>query len=794
MKSMIKNYIKIAWRNLIKNKAFSIINALGLTIGITVCAMIFLFIAHQFSVDKFHSQGERIYRVMRGFDRSKERAPYLSAPYASALLTDYPNDIKKAVRVLPTNGLFSFGNISFNEKKLFIADTDFFELFSFPLVKGNPQNVLKNPTSVVLTEKTAKKYFGNDNPVGKVLQLDKNRQLTVTGIAQDPPINSHLDFDLVIPLTNYINEDSFKAWENNNLFTYILLNEHKDPKQLENQFPQFMDRHMKTVSSNMGLHFDLALTPLHDIYFEPHSAFDSAKHGDKKVVYIFLSIAILILVIACINFMNLSTIRAVDRSKEVGLRKVLGAQRFQLTGQFIGESILLTSISCIFAMCLLQLSMPLYSQLLGYTLTVPWNSWPIYIFLLAVIFIVGILAGSYPALYLSTFPPIQALKGKLRLGKSGALFRHVLVVFQFSISILLIIGTLIITKQMKYVKEKGLGYNDQQSVVIPIDNEEFYHNLRTFKNELSTSSDIASVSFMSGEPGGFFDSHTFEVEGQHDEKWKSRTEFTDFDYVGTLGLKIIAGRNFSTQYPTDSTRAVLINRTAASLLGFTPDQAIGKWIKNTIRDQSKRAIIGVVDDFNFLSLKENMDALVISPSDDLRVAVVRLNTKDFPAALKTIKAAFGKVAPLYPFEYSFLDQKFDTMYKTDIRQQRILSLFSGLAIFIACLGLYGLASFTAAKRNKEIGIRKVLGASVSGVTTLLSRDFIKPVLIALIIASPIAWIAMNKWLEDFAYRIEIQWWMFVLAGLLTISIALVTVSWQAIRAAVANPVDSLRDE
>jgi len=353
---------------------------------------------------------------------------------------------------------------------------------------------------------------------------------------------------------------------------------------------------------------------------------------------------------------------------------------------------------------------------------------------------------------------------------------------------------MIITKQMKYIKEMGLGYDDQQTVVIPIDNEELYNNIRTFKNELSASSDIASVSFMSGEPGGFFDSHTFEVERKIGEKWKSRTEFTDFDYVSTLKLKIIAGRNFSAQYPTDSASAVLVNRTAASMLGYTPEQAVGKWIKNTIRDQSPRTIIGVVDDFNFLSLKENMDALVISPSDDLRVALLRLNTKDFLAALNTIKKAFAKSAPLYPFEYSFLDQKFDTLYKTDLRQQRILSLFAGLAIFIACLGLYGLASFTATKRNKEIGIRKVLGASVSGVTALLSKDFLKPVLIALLIAAPTAWLIMNKWLEDFAYRITIPWWLFLLAGAVTIAIALMTVGWQAIRIAIANPVNSLRDE
>lgn len=791
---MIKSYFTIAWRNLQKNKVFSFINILGLTIGITVCLMIFLFIVNQFSVDKFHIQGDRIHRVMRGFNSSKERVPYLSPPYATALLTDYPDDIKKAVRVMPTNGLFSFNNIAFNEKKLYVADADFFDLFSLPLIKGNAKTVLQNPASVVLTETSAKKYFGNENPIGKVLKLDKNKQLTVTGIAKDVPTNSHLDFDLVIPLANYSKEEWFKGWINNSMFTYVLLGEHTDKKLLESKLPQFMDKHMKAVSNLMNIKFDLSLTPLDDIYFEPHSQFDDVKHGDKKVVYIFLSIAILILVIACINFMNLSTIRAVDRSKEVGLRKVLGAQRTQLTYQFIGESLLLTFISCLLSIAILQLLMPIYNQVLGYTLTVSWDSWPIYAFLVAIIFVVGLLAGSYPAFYLSTFSPIQALKGKLQLGKSGALFRQILVVLQFSISILLIIGTTIITKQMKYVKERGLGYDDQQSIVIPLDNSELYSNMHTFKNELLSNSNIASVSFMSGEPGGFFDSHNFEVERKDTESWKSRTEFTDFGFVRTLGLKILAGRDFSMQYPTDSSKAVLINRTAATQLGFTPEQAIGKWIRNTIRDSSRRTIIGVVDDFNFLSLKENMDALVISPSDDLRTVVIKLNTNDFPAALKTIEAAFNKAAPLYPFEYTFLDQKFDTLYKTDIRQQRILGLFAGLAIFIACLGLYGLASFTATKRNKEIGIRKVLGASISGVVALLSKDFMKPVLIALLIASPIAWWIMNKWLENFAYRINIQWWMFVAAGLIAICIALVTVSWHALRAAIANPVDSLRDE
>ena len=791
---MFKNYLKIAWRNLMKNKVFSFINILGLTIGITVCMMIYLFIINEFSVDKFHQNGKNIYRVMRTYDPSKPPTSYLSGPYATALLNDYPNEIKRVVRVMATDGTITFGNKAFNEKKLYLADADFFNLFSFPLVKGNPATVLKDPGSVVLTEATAKKYFGKDDPIGKVLELSKHLQLKVTGIAKNAPSNSHLNFDLVVPLSNYFNQDWFNVWINNNFFTYVLLNEQANEAELEKRFPQFMDKYMGKDMARMGAKVSLSLTPLSEIYFEQASAFDNVKHGDKKVVYIFLSIAVLILLIACINFMNLSTIRAVERSKEVGLRKVMGAMRNHLVWQFIGESILLTVISCLLSIGLLQLCMPFYNQLLGYTLSVSWQTLPLYLFLISVIVIVGFLAGSYPAFFLSAFSPIEALKGKLRLGKGGSFFRQAMVVTQFSISVFLIIGTIIIVNQMSYVKNKELGYEQEQTVIIPINNDDIYNHLHTFKNELQRNSGIASVSAASGEPGGFFDLHTFEAEGRNGQVWKSRTEFADFEYVKTLGLKIIAGRDLSGQYSTDTTEAVLINRTAAVSLGFTPEQAIGKWIKNTIRDNSRRTIVGVVEDFNFLSLKENIEPLVISPSEDRRVVMIKVKPGNIHSAVATIETTYNKVATGYPFEYSFLDQKFEELYKTDLRQQTILIVFAGLAIFIACLGLFGLASFTAAKRIKEIGVRKVLGSTTQGIVMLLSKDLLKPVLLATIIAVPAAYYAMSAWLESFAYRIPLYWWIFVLAAAITIGIALLTVSIKAVRAALANPAESLRAE
>ncbi len=793
---MFRNYLKTAWRNLMKNKMFSFINVLGLTIGITVCMMIFLYIMNEFSVDNFHKNGNNIYRVMRSFDNEGKQSsvPYLSGPYAPALLNDFSSDIKQAVRVMPSNDLVVIGNTSFNEKNVYAADSGFFSMFSFPLLRGNASTALNNPNSIVLTETTAKKYFGTiDNDMGKVVEMDKKFQLKVTGIAKDVPSNSHMSFDLVVPIENFTHNNGFDVWIDNRLFTYVLLNEHTNVAQLEKKFAPFMQKYMGHDMLQYGFHFSLSLTPLKNIYFENATAFDNVKHGDKAVVYIFLSIAVLILLIACINFMNLSTIRAVERSKEVGLRKVLGALRNNLIWQFIGESVLLTTISCIFSIVLLLLIMPLYNQLLGYTLTVSWNTLPIYLFLTGVILIVGFLAGSYPAFFLSAFSPIQALKGKLRLGKGGSTFRQALVVVQFSISVFLMVGTIIIINQMSYVKNKQLGYNKEQTVAVRIDNNDFDENKYVFKNQLQNNSNVASVSLMSGEPGGFFDDYSFDVEG-HNEKWQARTEFADFEYVKTLGLKIISGRDFSSQFPTDTTEAILLNRTAAARLGWTPEQAIGKWIQNKFRDDNKRRIIGVVEDFNFLSLKENMDALVISPSEDRRVALIKLKPGNIQAGIAAIRNEYNKVAPAYPFEYSFLDQQFNDIYKNDLRQQTIITVFAGLAIFVACLGLFGLASFTATKRFKEIGVRKVLGSSVQGIVILLSKDLLKPVLIAMCIALPVGYFAMNKWLQNFAYKTSLSWWIFLLAALITFAIALFTVCIKAIKAAVANPVKSLRTE
>ncbi len=790
---MFKNYLLLALRNLKKQKVFSIINIAGLTVGILSCLMIFLFVQNEFSYDNFHENGSNIYRVMRVSERNgnRETIPYLSPPYATAIKNDYPDAVKTAVRVMPSGGLVSYQNTAFIEKDIYFTDADFFSLFDFKLTAGDKKTVLHNPGSVVLTETAAKKYFGEQDPIGKVLILDKELQLKVTGVAKDIPANSHLDFDLVVPISNYSNADWFGEWNNNNLFTYVQLNPKTDVDQLTSSFTAFMDKY---VNEETGEKTALGLSRLQDIYFESAGPWDQVKHGNLNVVYIFMSIAFLILFIACINFMNLSTARATERSKEVGLRKVLGAVRSQLVFQFIGESILLAAISCLLALGLLQFFMPAFNSLLGYELSGYWRNPFLYVFIAAIILVIGLLAGSYPALLLSSFSPVESLKGKLRLGTGGAFFRKVLVVFQFSCTVLLIIGMMIIGSQMNYVRTKNLGFDKERSLVVKLDNNEIWNDMNRFKQQLQNNPMIENVSLMSGVPGGFHDDFTFEVGGRPNEDLHFRTVFADFEYVKTLGLKILAGRDFSAAYPTDSSQAVMINRAAAVKLGVSPEKAVGIRLRNNMRDSISRTVVGVVENFHFLSLKETIEPMVISGSMDRRVAMIKLKSGDPKPAIEAIKKAYTAIAPVYPFEFEFLDQQFDQQYQTDQRQQYILSGFSAIAIFIACLGLFGLASYTAVRRTKEIGVRKVLGSSTQSIVILLSKDLLKPVLLGTLIAIPLGYAAMYQWLQSFAYRTSLHWWVFAVAAITAVLIALITVSFQAIKAATANPVKSLRTE
>jgi putative ABC transport system permease protein len=792
---MLKNYFLLAVKNFRKQKMFSVINILGLTVGITCCLMIFLFIMNEFSYDNFHKNGKNIYRVMRVSERDGVNIPWVSPPYAKALQNDYPDAVQKTVRVQPDNDLIRYKNVFFNEKKIYLVDTNFFDFFSFRLLKGNPATVLSDPLSIVMTASTAKKYFGNEDPIGKVIDFNKDLRLKVTGIAEDVPSNSHLEFDMVVPVSHWQNSPWFNQWPNNGLYAYVQLNPAVRPEQLIKFFPAFMDKYMGKFYRESGFKMSLTINPLTGIYFEGESGFDNVKHGSKKMVYIFMSIAVLILIIACINFMNLTSARATDRSKEVGLRKVLGAVRRQLAWQFIFESLLFAAVAAGLAILLLQLLMPPYTHFLGYPLPPYWDNPWMYVFVIGVIFVVGVLAGSYPALLLSSFSPIDSLKGKLKVGRSGAFFRKALVVFQFGISVLLIISVTIVMDQMHYVRNTDLGFSKEQSMIVRLDNNSIWDKKIQFKHELQADPSVSGVSLMSGEPGGFHDSYGFEAEGKPGEKLMLNTEFADFEYATTLGLKIISGRNFSAAFPTDSMEAVIVNRSAAAKLGYTPEQAIGKWVKNITADSLRRAIVGVVEDYHYASLKEPIGSLVISPKkDDRRLALIKLKTSNVRQAIERIKKIYAGNASDYPFEYSFLNERFDNLYRAEIKQESLLSIFSLIAICIASLGLFGLASYTAIKRTKEIGVRKVLGSSVQNIVVLLSKDLLKPVLLGTIIAVPAGYFIMQKWLEGFAYRIRIDWWLFAVAAMAAVLIALITVSFQAIKAAVANPVKSLRTE
>ena len=791
---MLKNYIKIAVRNVRKNKIYSLINILGLTIGIAGFLLIYLFINNELSYDNFHKDKDKIFRVIRTsvLDGAKRKIGYTSAPFADALINDFPEEIKSVVRVYSGNGLVTYKDKSFNEEKFYVADSNFFSFFSFPLGAGNPSTVLSQPNSLVISEKVAHKYFGDENPIGKILVVDKTNHLKITGISKEYPGNSHLDFDFVASISIFKNLPFFKEWWDNGLLTYVKLPSADFRNDLESKFPQFMDKYLGSSFRKTGLKTGLALEPLKDIYFDNDINYDPAKHGDKTILYVFTIISFFILLIACINFMNLSTAHASKRAKEVGLRKAVGAHRKNLIIQFLAEAFILTIISALLALAIVELSIPYFENFLGKNLFTSFS--PAIIFsLLGIIVIVALIAGSYPAFVLSGFTPVKVLKYQ-QIKSSKSIFRQILVVAQFSISVVLIIGTLTALNQVNYIENKDLGFNKEQDVLVRIDNQDIYKNREAFKNELLTKPEIKNVSFMSGEPGGFFDTFSYKIKGKNTVSLRMNGVFTDYDYIKNLGLQIIEGRDFSRNFSTDRTEAVILNEKAVKFLGWSNEQAIGKEIINNFRDSTYRKVIGIVKDFHFKSLKDDISPLVIAISNDNRAVSIRLNTAIVSGAVSIIKAAYGKAAPQYPFEYKFLDESFDSLYKTYEKQIQIFTIFAFLAIFIACLGLFGLASYTSELRTKEIGIRKVLGASLTGILTLLSKEYLKLIFFSNIIAWPVAYILMNRWLQDFAYKIRLNFETFILSGFIILFIAIATISVQIIKTAKANPIKSLKYE
>ncbi len=800
---MLKNYLKIAVRNLLRQKIYFFINASGLALGMACSFLIFLYVQDELSYDKFHQDPNRIFRLVELIAQNgKVMEESASAPFpiAPALKNDYPEiAIARLFRLHQQKPLISHGDKKFYEERFFFADSTVFEVLTFPLLKGNPREVLREPFSVVLTENTARKYFGDEEPLGKSLVLENKFQFEVTGVLKNIPVNSHIQFDFlasfageeyVLPGYGY-GENWLKNWYWNPCFTYLRLPPNLAEEEFERLLPAFTDKYYPDSFKGMISHY---LQPVVDIHLQSHIDNELQPNSNGLYVYVFSVVAIFILLIACINYMNLATARSASRAREIGIRKVAGSHRRQLVMQFLGESILISVFALLIAVGLMELFLPAFNMLSGKAITLASHadgltvlSW------LGVALLVGIVAGSYPAFYLSRFRPTQMLKGQFKSSTAGIFLRRTLVVLQFAISTILIAGTAVVNDQLNYIRKKDLGFNKDQVVVLPMRGTDLRQRYEAFKNELLHGPNVVNVTATSdlfGKSGGTL-VKPFRAEGLPEKEFLNWPGFAvDYNFLQAMDMKIAAGRSFSKEFSTDATEAYILNEAAAKMLEWK--NPLGKQFSGR---QQKGVVIGVVKDFNLFSLHRAIEpaALFIRP-DWYDYVLVRITPDNVQASLDFLQAQWQEFSPERPFEYSFLDENFEILYNSEKSLGRLFSYFTGLAIFIACLGLLGLASFSAEQRTKEIGIRKVLGASVTSVLALLSKDFVKLVLVANLIAWPLAWYAMNRWLQNFAYRVDMSWWIFVLADGLALLIALMTVSTQAIRAALANPVQSLRYE
>ena len=807
---MFKNYFKIAWRNLNRNKFISFVNLFGLTVGICCCLLIGIYIQNELSYDRYNKNADHIYRVERTFLNAETGALSLqlaavAPPFAPLLQNDF-KDIKKITSLLPvSNSTFKYGDNIFNEKNMFFADANLFDVFDFKVTKGNPATALNDPFSVMLSEKTARKYFGNADPLNKVLRVNNQFDCKVTGIYKELPENSHMHPELLVSFNTlkdsavYGAENLMSNWGNNAFYTYLLVPDHFNVKNFEAQLPAFQNRHIPEYGKFKASDYSiLSLRKLTDIHLYSHTDEEIEINGDINRVYIFSAIALFILLIACINYMNLSSARSVLRAKEIGVRKTAGASKKELIAQFLSESVFITFIAFILALILTRLGLPWLNKLSGQELSIQsLFQWKILIGILLLPFLVGILSGIYPALYLSSFQPVKVLKGVIKKGGGNISLRKALVVFQFSISIILIIATVIVFQQLNYIQNKSLGF-DKEHIVTMRNNAGLNNSFQSFKDELLSNSNIKDVALSSRIPSGrLLDSQGSQLENGNSlapSKADIKYVVADENFIPTYGINIVAGRNFSKDYGMD-TSSFLINETAVKALGLLSNKdAIGKQFQYGGQDGT---IAGVFNDFNFESLHQRIIPMVLyevrQDGSSYNVISIKISG-NVSAAVDQIEKIWRKYLPEIPFEYQFLDERYAKLYTAENRQSSIFTIFSCIAIFIACLGLFGLSAFTITLRVKEIGVRKVLGASSGSIVKLISKDFLLLVVIAAVIAFPVAWYVMNQWLQEFAYRINIDWWVFVLAGFIALLIAFATISLQAIKAARANPVDSLRSE
>ena len=796
---MLSNYFKITWRNFTKNKIFSAINILGLAIGLTGFLLMVLYLESEWKYDRFHTNGARIYRVA---DSKKTPEATLSnassaAPVAPALVADFP-EVQAAVRLLPAEMLMQHAEKIFQERAGFFADPGFFQVFSFPLLEGDAATALKEPGSIVLTAAMAQKYYGDISPIGQSITADK-KVYRITGVAQNVLAESHFAFDFLISMATAQQQDSgqdwlFTNWYSDQFYTYILLPENYDARSMGTKLAAFDQRHDEAGDNTVHSY---TLEKLTDIYLHSDRDNQIGKTGSVANLYIFSMVAFFILLIACVNFINLSTARVSARAKEVGIKKVSGASRWQLALQFLTESFTTTAICLVLAGLAVQQLLPLFNRFSGKELSADFFE-PLHLSVLFGLFVaISLLAGTYPAMVLSSFQPAKVLKGRTTSSDGNAGIRKGLVVLQFTISIALIVGSMVVDTQFQFMQDHALGFYSAQTLVIDYEGDaEVNKKYDVVQQELLSIPGVRSVTGSSKVPGdgnvGGWSMNFARLAGD-----TLRAELplyiVDHSFMDQYHIGMVAGRAFSRAYPADTQESMLINETALKMLGFaTPEEAIG-----TTVDMYPEAgkVIGVFQDFHFESLQKPIAPLAmrILPFGR-RLFSVALETKSLQLTVAAIAKKWETLVPNRPLEYTFLDEKFNLQYASEVKFEQALRIFTALAMVIACLGLFGLALFGVQQRTKEIGIRKVLGASVASITSLLAYEFLKLIAIAILIASPIAWWAMQKWLADFAYRIDIQWWMFVLAGLAAILVASLTVGFQSVKAALANPVKSLRSE
>lgn len=786
---MLKNYFKIAWRNIIRNKGFSFLNIAGLSIGLAATMLILLWVGFEISYDKFHEKKDRIYEVYNRYNVSGEIWAWNTTPkvMAKAIRNDY-QEVDKVVRMDWSNSaLFSYEDKRINADG-HMVDSEFLEVFSFPLIKGDPKTSLEGVNSVVISKSLANSLFGTVNVLGELVKVDNEHEFKITGVLDELPTNSSLHFDYLIPWAYMVqlgyDDDN---WSNNSTTTYLLLKEGADGKAFNKKISTLRNKY-DNDSSDM----ETFLHPFNRKHL--YSKFENGEEagGHIDIIRMFTIIAGFILLIACINFMNLSTARSEKRAKEVGIRKVVGAQKKSLIGQFLGESFFITLIAGLFALLIVAIVLPSFNQLIGNELSINLTNKWFWISGLSILLITGIVAGSYPALYLSSFRPVSALKGTFKKVNTLVTPRKVLVVLQFTFAISLIIATIIVNRQLKNAQDRQMGYSKDGLVYVMMVGD-IQKNFTSIKNELLSTGTAESVVKTSAPiTQGWSNSWGFEWQGKDPNDKTIIDRFcADDKIVETAGLELVAGRDFDlSAFPTDST-AMIINESAAKHMQFK--DPIGQIVKDNGTDWH---VVGVVKDFVLKSPFQPVEPLAIEGAKAwFNVIHFKLNKeKPLTENLATAESIFKKFNPEYPFNYKFIDEEYQAKFDNEKRTSSLASIFTILAIIISCLGLFGLASYMAESRVKEIGIRKVLGASVSNITTLLSKEFIKLVLLSFMLSIPISWYFMSQWLDNFAYRIHISWWIFILAGFSAVLIALITVSYQSIKAAIANPVKNLRSE